>query len=61
MRKRSKSRRSGRKARGGVKKAVTMVLDRNYLLKNIPKALKKKLSVTLKKNKFSGTGLFATK
>jgi len=36
-------------------------LDRKILLAETPAAVKNKLSVTLKKNKFSGTGLFATK
>ena len=35
--------------------------NRKILLSETPGAIKKKLSVTLKKNKYAGTGLFATK
>ena len=56
-----KPRKSRKSARGGRKRTVKDVLNRKILLSETPAGIKKKLSVTLKKNKYAGTGLFATK
>jgi hypothetical protein len=53
---RRSSKRSPRRSR-----SIKDVLDRKKLLSETPSDIKKKLSVTLKKNKYAGTGLFATK
>jgi hypothetical protein len=53
---RHSSKRSPRRSR-----SIKDVLDRKKLLSETPSDIKKKLSVTLKKNKYAGTGLFATK
>ena len=53
---RRSSKRSPRRSR-----SLKDVLDRKKLLSETPSDIKKKLSVTLKKNKYAGTGLFATK
>jgi len=61
--KRSKSVRKSRSKSRNTRKRRTVkdVLNRKILLTETPSSIKKKLSVTLKKNKFAGTGLFATK
>ncbi len=62
-----RSRRSTKRSRRSTKRStkrsrtVKDVLDRKKLLSETPSDIKKKLSVTLKKNKYAGTGLFATK
>ena len=61
---RKSSRKSSRKRshKGSHKRrTVKDVLNRQILLSETPASIKRKLSVTLKKNKFAGTGLFATK
>lgn len=61
--KRSRSKRSkrSRSKKSRQKRTIKDVLNRKILLSETPAAIKKKLSVTLKKNKYAGTGLFATK
>ena len=57
--KRSRSKRS--RSKPTKKEIMNNVLDRKKLLSETPKSVRSKLSVTLKKNKYAGTGLFATK
>jgi len=61
--KRAKSRsvKQQKSRKGRARRTVKDVLNRKILLDETPGAIKKKLSVTLKKNKYAGTGLFATK
>ena len=54
-------RRSPKRSHRQSRRKVSDVLDRKKLLSETPSDIKKKLSVTLKKNKYAGTGLFATK
>ena len=60
-RSRSKPSKRSRVNRSQPRRAIKDVLDRKILLSETPRDVKKKLSVTLKKNKHAGTGLFAVK